>query len=354
MELGARRLPQDGENSKMQADYNGALVIPNNNYFANRNGLKPKYIILHGTAGGTNAEAIANYFASTQNTDNPVSSHYVIGVDGEVVQCVSESDGAYANGAFSAGYASWWDTSVNPNLTTISIEHCKPSLDNSDTLTPAQQESSFKLIKDIATRWHIPCKGADSSGGITGHFSIDPVNRSNCPGSYNWDALWSYLNQNQEEEMVVIDLSQSQVAQYFESASGNAWKCKSTKCVIGGAILAFYQRFGNAAFCGLTYLGLPVTSEIGIPGYQGVTKQYFERGVLVYDPHHQLDRPPAAGDVYLAHLYSGVGQDPRLAQVQGQLAQANAQIKALQGSAQMEQVKDLQGKLQQINQLSKV
>lgn len=179
----------------MNPDEQGALVIPNGNYFPNREGYRPKYVIIHGTAGGTSAQAIASYFQSTEGGDNPVSSHYVIGVDGTVVQCISETDGAYANGIFSMGHDSWWDTSVNPNLTTISIEHCKPSADNSDPLTPAQMTASFTLIRHICQRNNIEMQPADATGGITGHFSIDPVNRSRCPGPYPWAALWDYLKE---------------------------------------------------------------------------------------------------------------------------------------------------------------
>lgn len=169
-----------------------ALAL-NNNCFPNRNGYRPRYVILHGTAGGSSAQAIANYFASTQGTANPVSAHYVIGTDGSVVQCNSENDGAYANGFISAGADSWWDLNINPNNITITIEHCKPSTDNSDSLTPPQQGASFQLIQAICQRWNIPMRAADADGGITGHFSIDPVNRSRCPGPYPWDALWAFL-----------------------------------------------------------------------------------------------------------------------------------------------------------------
>src|SRR5690348_17254876 len=128
----------------MQADSNlVSQVIENGNAFPGRNGLKPSFIILHGTAGGTSAQAIANYFASTQGGANPVSSHYVIGQDGIIIQCVAEVDGAWANGYLSTGHDPWWDPQINPNNITISIEHCKPSPDNSDALTPAQQEASF-------------------------------------------------------------------------------------------------------------------------------------------------------------------------------------------------------------------
>lgn len=312
----------------MQANESNVVVIPNGNAYVDRLGYKPRYVILHGTAGGSSAPATANYFASTQNTGNPVSSHYVIGQDGTVVQCVPEKDGAWANGVLTAGHDSWWDPNINPNNITISIEHCKPSSDNSDALTPAQQASSFALIKHICQRWGIPMRAADASGGITSHASIDPVNRSRCPGNYPWNALWTYL---QEEETMSIDLSQPDVAAFFE-ANGEQWHCKTTNCILMGGILDFYRSYGGNGLCGLTYLGLPLTNEIvlnSVPNHPEITIQRFERGVLTYDPNHKLDSVPGAGPIYPLHLDREPGQDPRVSQLlqdkaglESQLAQA--------------------------------
>jgi N-acetyl-anhydromuramyl-L-alanine amidase AmpD len=171
--------------------YANATWIPSPFFTSGRNGYTPKWLILHGTAGGSSAQNIAAWF---QNPQAQVSAHYIVGQDGAVVQSVDESNWAWANGALSAGHDNWWSDSVNPNWITISIEHVKPSTSNSDTLTAAQQSASFKLIKDICTRWNIPMQAANASGGITGHYSIDPVNRSDCPGPYPWTQLWAYLN----------------------------------------------------------------------------------------------------------------------------------------------------------------
>jgi hypothetical protein len=177
-------------------DESGVLWMPNSNAFLYRHGNTPRFIIAHATAGGTSAQAIAEYFKSTEGGSNPVSSHYIIGTDGTIVQTVAEKDGAWANGVITAGGDPWWSpTGINPNDITISIEHCKSSANNSDELTDVQQASSFLLIKHICQRWSIPMHAADASGGITGHFSMDPVNRSRCPGTYPWDALYTYLQQ---------------------------------------------------------------------------------------------------------------------------------------------------------------
>ena len=171
----------------MSADYSPALWIPTDHHGGWV--FQPRYIILHGTAGGTSAQAIAQYF---QTNNPPTSTHYVVGVDGTVAQCVSESEPAWGNGVITAGHAPWW--TGNPNAVTFSIEHCKPSADNSDHLSPAQQAASFALVKHLCETHGIPKRAADASGGITGHASIDPVNRAFCPGPYPWDSLYSYLN----------------------------------------------------------------------------------------------------------------------------------------------------------------
>jgi N-acetyl-anhydromuramyl-L-alanine amidase AmpD len=179
--------------------------MPSPNY-SSRDGATPRWIIVHGTAGFETARQVGTYFGSTASQ---VSAHYVVGQgENEIVRCVDESLAAWANGPISgpAGvggdgvhHDAWWDQCPqwgglpNPNPVTISIEHVKPHTDNSDQLTAAQQAASFALILDICKRQRIPMRKADAQGGITGHFSMDPVNRSWRPGPYPWDELWAFL-----------------------------------------------------------------------------------------------------------------------------------------------------------------
>lgn len=169
-------------------------------YWQGRDGLSPRWVILHGTAGGTSAQGIAGWF---QDSRAQVSTHYVIGTDGAIVCCVDENNAAWGNGVLSTGHAAFWNESVNPNLTTISIEHCKPSENNSDQLTEAQKLASFGLIKRLCARWNIPLRAADGNGGIAGHCSIDPVNRQDCPGPYPWQELYAFLNPAQPKEQLL-------------------------------------------------------------------------------------------------------------------------------------------------------
>lgn len=270
--------------------------IPTQNYFANRQGQPPRWLIIHGTAGGTSAEAIAHFFQGTENGNNPVSSNYIIGTDGEVVMAVGEGNGAWANGPVTGpagtsgdgvgnGYHdAWWDNigGANPNNVTISIELCKPSNDNSDHITPAQQQSCFQLIKEICGRQGIPARKADAQGGITGHYSLDPVNRQRCPGPFPWDELWDYLG-GDSGVSEMLNISDPFATAHFIEKTPNLWHCKETNIDVHDAILDYY-RACNGAF------RLPKTSEIyGV--IPGCSYQVFEAGVIIYDPAGKFDKP---------------------------------------------------------------
>ncbi len=129
----------------------------------------------------------------------------------------------------------------------------------------------------------------------------------------------------------MIDLSNPTIAAYFAQAA-MGWNCKQTGKNVHGAILDFYQHYGNAAFCGLTYLGLPLSNEVPLDS-SGAVKQFFERGCLVYDVAHKYDNPPGAGQVYLAHVYGGLGEDPLIAQLQKQVIQLEAELAKAQQPA---------------------
>jgi N-acetyl-anhydromuramyl-L-alanine amidase AmpD len=200
----------------MASDEAIALWIPSP-FFSSRDGAAARWLIIHSTAGGSSAEAIGAWF---QNSAAQAAAHYVIGRDGTIVQCVQESNAAWGNGIISgpAGvggdgvhHDAWWDYAPlwggapNPNPVTISIEHVKPHDDNSDALTEPQRASSFALVKNICQRHNIPMRQANAAGGITGHFSMDPVSRSRCPGPYPWDSLWTYLKGSTVNKWQIAD-----------------------------------------------------------------------------------------------------------------------------------------------------
>ena len=106
----------------------------------------------------------------------------------------------------------------------------------------------------------------------------------------------------ENDMMNTIDLTDHVVEKYFSATSENRWHCTQTGFFVHDGILAFYRSFGQDAYCGLTYLGLPLSNEIPIDKHPGVVKQQFERGWVCYDPNHVIDQPPGAGNVYMMHI----------------------------------------------------
>lgn len=197
----------------MTIGYAGAqqMIISAAYYTIGRPLGKPRWIFIHGTASGTGytAQETARDFGSPGwQANRHASTHYVIGYNGDIVQCVGEEHTAWGNGIISgppgrapigggdphAAHDAWWDTTAKRSVNeySISIEHSK-SQDNSSELSPEQEAASFKLINDICNRWGIPRHYGDASGGIIGHYSVDPINRSFCPGTYPWQRLFTYL-----------------------------------------------------------------------------------------------------------------------------------------------------------------
>lgn len=303
-----------------------AIEIGYDNKSMSRQGYKVTHLVLHGTAGGSSAEGIANYFATS---DVQASAHIIIGQDGHIVQGVSMNDAAWGNGVVTEGHASWLPPG-NPNFWSISIEFVKSATDNSSELTAIQAQKGFEVIKCICDAYSIPKRFADGRGGICKHADIDPVNRSRCPNVFPWTNLWNYLaGQPAEEQDMIIDLKTPGVSQFFEGTDNTIWKCKANGFLVGHAILDFYRKFGNNGLCGLTHLGLPRSNEMNTDKPNTVI-QRFERGVLCYDQGKTIDNPPGAGGVYLMHIDSGLGQDSRIGPLQSQNAQLRADNTDLQ------------------------
>lgn len=174
----------------MAVDYPGAQehFVPRDFMFDSN---AQKVIVIHKTGGDATPQAVYNTFLASGNPGNSV--HYAIGTDGSIWQFVPEALGAGGNGRVEPGYDPFWQPYLNEygnlNLCTFSIEHCDASDSNSTPVTPAQKEASFKLVAHLCQKYGIP------ASHIKTHASIDPVNRSRCPGNYPMSELIAYIQQ---------------------------------------------------------------------------------------------------------------------------------------------------------------
>jgi hypothetical protein len=134
----------------------------------------PSYVVIH-TMAGTVDTADALF----KDPKSRLSSHYGVGLDGTVVQWVSESDTAY--------HASNWDM----NLSSVGIQH----EDGGSTTAPrtdALYAASSNLVRDICVRYGIPIspqwiiKHHDVPGAATMCPDALDVNRIVSMASGSW------------------------------------------------------------------------------------------------------------------------------------------------------------------------
>ena len=98
---------------------------------------------------GSSAVGNRNYF---QTTSTSVSSHYIIGLDGEIIRCIPEDE------------VSWCTNQANSY--TISIECCHPNADG--IFNDKTYKSLVELCADICKRWNLN----PLNGGIIRHFDV--------------------------------------------------------------------------------------------------------------------------------------------------------------------------------------
>ena len=152
-------------------------------------------IVIHGTGGSPTqtADQLGDFF---ETTPAMTSVHYGIDRQGNIDQYVLEKDGAGGNGILDAGHDPFWDQySNNPNWHSLSVETENDST-NSLPLTDPQKVTLFKLIAYWVKKYNIPLSN------IKGHFTLQPVERHNCPGQqFPWAELTNYLNSGGTQPM---------------------------------------------------------------------------------------------------------------------------------------------------------
>ncbi|WP_016991040.1 N-acetylmuramoyl-L-alanine amidase [Flavobacterium sp. ACAM 123] len=131
---------------------------------------KPNFIIIHHTAQDSLQQTIKTFTV----TRTQVSSHYVIGDDGSVVQMLND----YLR-AWHAGRGSWGkDTDINSS--SIGIE-----LDNNGTevFSEAQITSLMALLSKLKKEYNIPTQN------IIGHSDIAPTRKNDPSALFPWNIL---------------------------------------------------------------------------------------------------------------------------------------------------------------------
>src|SRR5215469_4222802 len=266
----------------MSVDYPGALdmMIPTNYSF---DSMTPVAIVCHKTGGDAHLENVHNTFMATMR-----STHFAVDTDGRVAQYVPLSRGAGGNccpdkdqngnlicDSFWFPLASRYG---NLNLCTISIEHCDPTQNNSNPMPQAQVDASNKLIKWLCDTYNI------ATSHIKGHWSINPVNKPDCPGNtFDFNQLFSYINSGGNTDMIGLDNPYA-AAHFKQVATGpTRWACAETGFDLWAGILEVWREMNGAP-------GLPLGPEVSC-GKRAVYK-ICQAGIVVWDPDKEVPGAP--------------------------------------------------------------
>lgn len=145
-----------------------ATWVPSPNY----NARKAMLIVVHYTEQHSVQESLDTL--RSQNSQGPVSAHYLIGADGRIYQLVADEARAWHAGP------GRWGTITDPNSGSIGIE-----LDN-DGVSPfatAQIDSLLVLLADLTERLNIP------RTQVVGHEDVAPTRKIDPGPLFPWKRL---------------------------------------------------------------------------------------------------------------------------------------------------------------------
>jgi N-acetylmuramoyl-L-alanine amidase len=132
----------------------------------------------------TNAGTLASTLGWFARAESGVSAHYLVGLDGRVVQFVEESDTArHAGRVLHPTAALVREERTSPNLYTIGIEFEDGGNPLGVRRTDAQYRSGALLIGRVAARWQIQLNRTH----VIGHREIFAA--KDCPGNLDIERL---------------------------------------------------------------------------------------------------------------------------------------------------------------------
>lgn len=135
-------------------DYQVELLTPNEYSRPQIAMEEVRGIVIHYTANpGTTAEQNRSYFESLKDShETKASSHFVVGIDGEIVQCIPSSEISYA--------------SNDRNNDTISIECCH--LNKDGKFTQETYDSLVHLTAWLCGKFNVPVENVIRHYDVTG------------------------------------------------------------------------------------------------------------------------------------------------------------------------------------------
>lgn len=150
---------------------------------------KPQQIVIHYVGNpGSSAQANRNYFNNLAGTKATyASSQYIVGLSGEIIQCIPENETAY--------HAAHEYT----NTHSIGIEICHP--DSGGKFNDITYKALIELCVDICKRYKL-----DPEKDIIRHYDVPNDRKKQCPYYYVKNpASWTKLKADIKTNLNPID-----------------------------------------------------------------------------------------------------------------------------------------------------
>jgi len=148
--------------------------VPTPNFGERRGGVKPSMIVLHYTDTKDTQEAI-DYM---MDTTREVSAHYVVEMDGGVIQMVKDEKRAWHAGK------AFWRGERDVNSHSIGVEIVNPGHSYGHEEFPdVQIEAVVKLCKRLMKKWKI------GAADVLGHEDVAPGRKQDPGHLFPWQLL---------------------------------------------------------------------------------------------------------------------------------------------------------------------
>lgn len=155
-------------------------------------------IVVHWVGNaGSSAIANRNYFENLKDTHKTyASSHYVIGLNGEIIRCIPENEVAFHSGSYSM------------NRKSIGIENCHPDWEGK--FNENTYNSLVELCADICKRYNLDVNAIIRHHDVTG---------KNCPKYYveneqEWNKFKQYVANKIGQATIVEEKRSEEIPMY--------------------------------------------------------------------------------------------------------------------------------------------
>lgn len=187
---------------------------------------KIKKVVIHWVGNAnTSATANRNYFENLKNTHKTyASSHYIIGLKGEIIKCIPENEVAFHAGSYSM------------NRKSIGIENCHP--DWNGKFNDNTYKSLVELCADILKRYDLDTSALIRHYDVTG---------KQCPKYYvkntsAWKEFKSDVAKKLNQEVKEEEKGSDEKVRKYKNGSTKEIVYSDTKCTIKLGSLGAYEQ----------------------------------------------------------------------------------------------------------------